>query len=218
MGTAFDPSSFTALGRLTGLVLAPDGRRLVAVRQEPDARGARYVSSPWGIDPDGALLFVSGRGEEDDEAAQWRLPVWGEAAVVARLPGGVSAPVVARESGRVVLSGSRLTDDRPGEPPDDPGDPDEAGRAARKDRRERKLTHVLHDGFPIRHWDHELGDVHPRGLPARARPAPGPVPGHPLRAGAGPVPAVHRRAPLDHTPGNARTWYETVLGFVGERV
>ena len=188
MGTAFDPSSFTALGRLTGLVLAPDGRRLVAVRQEPDARSARYVSSLWGIDPsgaaaavrlthseqgerepafapDGALLFVSGRGEEDDEAALWRLPAWGEATVVARLPGGVSAPVVARDSGRVVLSGSRLADDRSGGPPGDPGapgDPDEVDRAARKDRRERKLTHVLHDGFPIRHWDHELGDVRPR--------------------------------------------------------
>src|SRR5690348_5296256 len=112
MAPAFEPSAFVTLGRLTGLALSPDGTRLVAVRQEPDADGARYVSSLWRIDPagvepaqrlthseqgerepvfapDGSLLFVSGRGEEDDVAALWRLPVWGEARVVARLPGGV---------------------------------------------------------------------------------------------------------------------------------
>jgi dipeptidyl aminopeptidase/acylaminoacyl peptidase len=72
--------------------------------------------------------------------------------VVARTPGGVSAPVVARDSGTVLFLGSRS-----------PDAPDmEADRAARKDRAERKLNHILHDGFPIRHWDHELGDAWPR--------------------------------------------------------
>jgi dipeptidyl aminopeptidase/acylaminoacyl peptidase len=174
----FTPAQFVALARLTGLALSPDGSRLIVVRQEPDAQAAQYVSALWQVDPDGeraairltrsekgesqpafrpdgSLLFVSGRpepGNDDDEPALWELPVVGEAAVVARAPGGVSAPVVARDSGTVLLSGSRL-----------PGSADaEADRDARKDRGDRKLNHILHDGFPVRHWDHELGESWPR--------------------------------------------------------
>ena len=174
----FSPAPFTALGRLTSLTLSLDGARLVATRQEPDAKGAKYISALWEIDPegrrdairltrsekgesqpafrpDGSLLFISARpepGNDDDAAALWELPAVGEARVVARTSGGVSAPVVARESGTVLVSGSRL-----------PGVVDaDADRAARKDRDERKLNHIVHDGFPIRYWDHELGDSWPR--------------------------------------------------------
>ncbi|WP_203918365.1 S9 family peptidase [Rugosimonospora africana] len=173
----FSPARFTALGRLTSLALSPDGSRLIAVRQEPDAKGARYVPALWQIDPDGqreptrltwsekgenqpafrpdgSLLFVSGRPDsdgEDDEPALWELPTFGEARVVARAPGGVSSPLVARESGTVLLRGSRLA-----------GVTDtEADREARRDRADRKLNHILHDGYPIRFWDHELGDAWP---------------------------------------------------------
>jgi dipeptidyl aminopeptidase/acylaminoacyl peptidase len=173
----FDPAQFTALGRLTVLTLSPDGARLVAVRQEPDAKSARYVPALWQIDPegdrepvrltwsekgenqpafrpDGSLLFVSGRPDrdgEDDESALWELPTFGEARVVARVPGGVSSPLVARESGTVLLRGSRL-----------PGAADaDADREARRDRSDRRLNHILHDGYPIRFWDHELGDAWP---------------------------------------------------------
>jgi dipeptidyl aminopeptidase/acylaminoacyl peptidase len=175
---SFDPARFAALARLTSLTLSPDGSRLVAVRQEPDDKGAKYVSALWQVDPageraairltrsdkgesqpafrpDGSLLFVSGRpepGNDDDEAALWELPAVGEATVVARVPGGVSSPVVASGSGTVLVSGSRL-----------PGAVDaDADREARRDRKDRKLNHILHDGFPIRYWDHELGDAWPR--------------------------------------------------------
>jgi dipeptidyl aminopeptidase/acylaminoacyl peptidase len=137
----FDPARFVALARLTSLALSPDGSRLVAVRQEPDTKGAKYVSALWQVDPegereairltrsekgesqpafrpDGSLLFVSGRpepGNDDEESALWELPAVGEVRVVAR-----------------------------------------------KDRTERKLNHILHDGFPIRYWDHEVDDAWPR--------------------------------------------------------
>ncbi len=184
MTDAFDPSVFVTHGRLTQLALSPDGGRLVAVRQEPDAKGARYVSSLWRLDPagerpatrltrsekgesqpafrpDGSLLFVSARPEPGggndttdakDETALWELPDWGEPRVVARTPGGLAGPVVARASGTVLASGSRL-----------PGSADAAAdRAARTDRSDRRLNHVLHDGFPVRYWDHEVDDAWPR--------------------------------------------------------
>lgn len=178
MTGVFDPDQFVSLPRLTSLALSPDGTRLVAVRQEPDQKGARYVSALWQIDPDGkadafrltrsekgesqpafrpdgSLLFVSARpvpDGDDDEPALWELPTWGEPRPVARTPGGVSSPVVARESGTVLVSGSRL-----------PGAADaDTDREARRDRADRKLNHVLHDGFPIRHWDRELDDAWPR--------------------------------------------------------
>ncbi|MCW2638295.1 MAG: dipeptidyl aminopeptidase [Dactylosporangium sp.] len=178
MTDVFDPARFTALGRLTSLALSPDGSRLVAVRQEPDVKRAKYVSALWQVDPagvreairltrsekgesqpafrpDGTLMFVSGRpepGSDDDEAALWELPMVGEARVVARTPGGLSSPVVAREAGTVLVSGSRL-----------PGSANaDADREARQDRNDRKLNHILHDGFPIRHWDRELDDAWPR--------------------------------------------------------
>jgi dipeptidyl aminopeptidase/acylaminoacyl peptidase len=160
------------------MVLSPDGSRIVVVRDEPDAKKAKYVPALWQVDPaaerpairltwsekgesqpafhpDGSVLFVSGRPEpgcDDDEAALWRLPTCGEATVVARTPGGVSSPVVAADSGTTLISGSRL-----------PGSADaDADREARKDRKDRHLNHIVHDGFPIRYWDHELGDTWPR--------------------------------------------------------
>src|SRR5690348_15393713 len=88
-----DIASFTALPRPTDLALSHDGTRLVATMQQPDAKGARYVSSLWQIPlddaeplrltrsekgesapaflPDGSLLFVSARPDDsaDEEPA-----------------------------------------------------------------------------------------------------------------------------------------------------
>jgi dipeptidyl aminopeptidase/acylaminoacyl peptidase len=173
-----DFEQFTSMRRLTGLVASPDGRRVVVTCQEPDRDGARYVSSLWQVDPtgecepsrltwsekgetapaflpDGRLMFVSTRPHADqveDESALWVLPAVGEPTVYATSPGGVSGPVVARESGTVVASGSRLPESRN-------ADDDKSGR---DDRRKRKITGIVHDGFPIRYWDHELADTLPR--------------------------------------------------------
>lgn len=175
-----DLAAFAALPRLTGLSLSCDGSRLVATVQEPDGKRARYRTSLWELaldggaavrltgsdkgetspafQPDGSLLFVSARPDpggdgEDDEAALWCLPPVGEARVVARRAGGVGGPVVARDSGEVLLSGSRLTRS---------SDQDDAER--RKVRKDRKTSAILHTGMPIRYWDHELGDESPRLL------------------------------------------------------
>jgi dipeptidyl aminopeptidase/acylaminoacyl peptidase len=182
--TAFhDLDAYAALPRLSGLALSVDGARLVASIQQPDDKGARYVSSLWELDldggaptrltrseqgesapaflPDGSLLFISGRpdpqgeSDSDDEAALWLLPRTGEPRAVARSAGGVGGPVVvATGSGAVVMSGSRLVDST------DAADDERR----RKDRRDRNITAILHTGMPIRYWDHELGDESPRLL------------------------------------------------------
>ena len=96
-----DLRDFVSIPRLTGLVLAPDGGRLVASLQQVAPDGARYQTSLWEIDPagvaeprrlthsepgesepafagDGSLLFTSKRpgpdGEKPEEPALWRLP------------------------------------------------------------------------------------------------------------------------------------------------
>ena len=135
--------------------------------------------------PDGSLLFTSARPEpdgdgDDEETALWLLPPAGEPRVLARTGGGLSGPVVARHAGAVLAAGSRLagTDPDPstdraapaGQAADpargaslgaDPG-ADELDAARRRARKDRKVTAILHTGFPIRHWDHELGAESPR--------------------------------------------------------
>jgi dipeptidyl aminopeptidase/acylaminoacyl peptidase len=175
-----DLAAYVGLRRLTELILSPDGTRLVAAGQEPDGTRSRYVSSLWEIDPagqrdpcrltrseqgesgpaflpDGSVLFTSARPRPDgdapdDETALWVLPPSGEPHLLAEVPGGVSDPVVAVAAGRIVLAGSRLL-----------GSADEeTDRQRRQERREQKITGILHDGMPIRYWDHELDDVSPR--------------------------------------------------------
>ena len=127
-----DLAAFVAHPRITGLAMSPDGARLVATVQTPDRKGARYVSAVWEIPlaggepvrltrsakgesapafrPDGSLVFTSSRpdAEENDDdaegAALWVLPRAGEARVLARSAGGVSAPVVASATGTVVVT------------------------------------------------------------------------------------------------------------------
>ena len=174
-----DLADFTALPRVTGLALSRDGRRLVASVQEPDAKGARYVSALWEVPldggeparltrsekgesapvfrPDGSLLFVSARpgpDADDEDPALWVLPATGEPRVLARHPGGLSGPVVAAEAGTVVASGSRLAFSGP--------EDDDAER--RKTRSDRKISAILNTGMPIRFWDAELGAESPRLL------------------------------------------------------
>ncbi|HZC73899.1 MAG TPA: prolyl oligopeptidase family serine peptidase [Jatrophihabitans sp.] len=179
-------SSFVALSRVVGLALSQDGGRLVAVVQEPDRKGARYVGALWEIPlgdgnptrltrsakgeaapaflPDGSLAFTSTRPDaeaddsDDDDAALWLLPPHGEPQVLARAAGGVSGPVLASQTGALVVSAARLVGSV--DPEDD--------AARRKTRKDRKISAILHTGMPIRYWDHELGDESPRILAGSA--------------------------------------------------
>jgi len=185
-----DLDAYIALPRLGGLALSPDGSRLVTAMSVLDPKRTTYVTSLWQIDPrgvrpatrltrsakgengaaflpDGSLLFVSARpdpagsaGSQDEPtAALWRLPAGvGEAGVVATRPGGVSGVVVAEESGTIVVSSETL-------PGSTDAEDDQRRRVARKDN---KISAILHETYPIRFWDHDLGPALPRLMIAEA--------------------------------------------------
>ena len=103
---------------------------------------------------DGTLLFTSSRPDVEDEAedpdapaALWALPAGGEARRVASRAGGLSGVVAARSAPVVVALSDTLPASVDGE--------DDAARRAR--RTERKVQAVLHAGYPVRHWDADLG-------------------------------------------------------------
>jgi dipeptidyl aminopeptidase/acylaminoacyl peptidase len=181
---------YLELPRLSGLRLAPDGDRLVTSVSSLDPERTRYLTALWEIDPagarparrltrgergerapaftpDGDLLFVSARPDperkpaDEPPAALWLLPKdGGEARVVGSRPGGIDSPEVAAGAGTVLVTSMTL-------PGAVTGEDDERRRTA---RREKKISAILHDGYPVRHWDHHLGPDQPRllagGLPA----------------------------------------------------
>ena len=174
-----DLAAFVALPRLTGLVLSPDGSRLVASVATLDEKKSRYVTALWELDPAGErpalrltrgakgesaaaftvagdLLFTAGRpgstpGDEDDDSevpALWLLPAGGgESRLVARRAGGISGLRVAARNGMLLLGASTL----PGA--DEKGD----DSAAARKRKDSKVSAILHEGYPVRYWDHDLG-------------------------------------------------------------
>ncbi|MCW2866492.1 MAG: peptidase prolyl oligopeptidase active site domain protein, partial [Marmoricola sp.] len=181
-----DLDDYLALGRGSGLLLSPAGDRLVTAVQSLNPDGNGFVTALWEVDPagerparrltrsaagesgaaylpDGSLLFTSTRpdpgagkdetGGDERTARVWLLPAGGgEARVVASRPGGVDAVGVARRSGHVVVVARTFpsaTDDGREE-------------AVREDRRTRKVAAILHEGAPVRFWDHDLGPDRPR--------------------------------------------------------
>ena len=176
-----DLTAFAALPRVAGLRLAPDGGRAVVGVETPGPRNSSYVRALWEVDPEGVrparrltrsdkgesvagftpggdLLFVSSRtrpgAAEDEEpsAALWIQPAGGgDARVLADPPGGVRGVVVSA-AGTVLLGSDLLPSSR-----DLTQD-----RAARKARKEAGVAAILHEEYPVRRWDHDLG-------PARTR-------------------------------------------------
>ncbi|HZC27071.1 MAG TPA: prolyl oligopeptidase family serine peptidase [Actinopolymorphaceae bacterium] len=195
-----DVDGYIALRRLTGLWLAPDGSRLVVSAQQLSADKKKYVTALWQVDPtgaeparrltrgatgeagpaflpDGSLLFVSKRPDaeaessDDEKPGLWLLPTGGgEARQVASWPGGVAGVLVARDTGTLVLRAPVM----PGAKTAD----DDAGR--RKERKDRAVSAILHESYPIRYWDHDLGPDEPR-LFAADPPANGDGPAGDLR-------------------------------------
>ncbi|GAA4679890.1 S9 family peptidase [Pseudonocardia yuanmonensis] len=187
-GTPFaDLQSFVALPRLAGLALSPDGSRLVTTVAHLDRDRTAWRPALWEVDPageapahrltrsgkgesapaftpEGDLLFVSARPDPEaapdapDAAALWSLPAGGgEAHVVRTRPGGIASPLVAREAGTLLVTSATLPGAVSGE--------DDAAR--RKARSEKKISAILHDGYPVRFWDHDLGPDEARLLAAR---------------------------------------------------
>ena len=187
----FDIDDYLALRRLSGLALSPDGIRLVTTVAERTPDGKRFATSLWEVDPrgqrpprrltrsapgeahpaflpDGRLLFSSRRPdaeakpdeETEDRATLWLLPEAGEARQVARRGGDIGDVVVARDSGDVVFTASTM-------PGVETVEDDEKRRQARKDA---GVTAILHEGHPVRYWDHDLGPAETHVLFSRPVP------------------------------------------------
>ena len=176
--------SYIALPRVEGLALSPDGRTVVLTVATLSRDHTTYERALWSVPADGSgsptrltrsakgesgvaftgsgdILFVSARpdaaAEKDPEASQlWVLPATGgEARVVTRLLGGVSE-IAATATGcdTVVLAASLLPS----------ADTLETEAAARTERTTKKVTAILHESYPVRYWDHDLGPAEPHLL------------------------------------------------------
>ena len=173
-----DLDLYADLPRVSGLWLSPDGGRLVVSVAALDRKKNRYTTALWEVDPDGArparrltrsskgesaaaftpsgdLLFVSARPEPDGDAdadeepatSLWLQPAaGGDARVVASPPGGVRGVVVSGPG--IVVLGSGMM----------PSSMDAAGdKEIREKRKEAAVSAILHEEYPVRYWDHDLG-------------------------------------------------------------
>ncbi|MBI3691593.1 MAG: PD40 domain-containing protein, partial [Mycolicibacterium aromaticivorans] len=81
-------------------------------------------------------------------AALWLLPAaGGESVQLAELPAGITAVRTARRAAAVVISAPLLPS---------AGTVDDE-RRLRKLRKDNKISAILHTGYPVRHWDSDLG-------------------------------------------------------------
>ncbi len=178
-----DLDAYVALPRVGGLVLSPDGRRLVTAVATLDPSRSKYVTALWEVDPtggqparrltrsrkgeaapaflpDGSLLFTSARpdpeAEKDGEQETpllWLLP-----------PGGGEARVVGSRPGgigevRVAREAGTVVLAASTFPS---SRTDEDEEAKRKERKEKKVSAILHESVPVRFWDKDLGPDFPR--------------------------------------------------------
>jgi dipeptidyl aminopeptidase/acylaminoacyl peptidase len=174
--------TYIGLGRVLALALAPDGDRAVLTVATLSRDRTRFVNALWSVPtrgdgeprrltgrvsgsaaftPDGDVLFVSDRAGEDAEDAPERAQLWrlphdgGEARALTALPGGVSSiAAVAADAERIVLVAELLHD----------ADSlaDDARRRATRTR--RKVAAILHETYPVRFWDQDLGPGEPHLL------------------------------------------------------
>ncbi|MER6578328.1 prolyl oligopeptidase family serine peptidase [Nonomuraea sp. NPDC001023] len=175
--SAFDDiRDYVAIPRVLSLKLSPDGSRLISAVQALNPDGKSYGTALWAIPLDGEpyrltrsakgetaavftdagdVLFTSARPDTtvkdatDEVPALWLLPrAGGEARQIATRPGGIGA---ARTAGDVVVFASDVLD----------GD-ESTEEERRKARKDAGTSAILHEGYPVRYWDHDLG-------PARTR-------------------------------------------------
>ena len=181
-----DLETFVALPRISGLKMSPDGSALVVTVSTPDPKSQRYRGSLWRVDPrgegpavrltrgaegessaaftsTGELLFTAKRADPDsaetplDRSPLWMLPAGGgEARVLASRIGGFSEVLAATRAPVVVAAAPVM-----------PGAPDlAADDELRKSRKDSGVSAILHDGYPVRFWDHDLGPDKPHLLTA----------------------------------------------------
>ncbi|PLS76119.1 MAG: S9 family peptidase [Actinobacteria bacterium] len=191
----FDVDFFLTIPRVTNLVLAPDGTRLVATVAivAPDAKS--FTSSLWELDPagerppqrltrsakgessaafmpEGSLLFTSERADPEEEPH----PDGEEVTALWLLParGGEARRVAAAPGGIESVAVAATTGTVAWAAPSFPGtvgNDDDAARA--KARTDAGVTAQLFESYPIRFWDHYLGPREARLLAASPPPAVG---------------------------------------------
>jgi dipeptidyl aminopeptidase/acylaminoacyl peptidase len=183
--TPFDSlTDYIALPRVEAIALSPDGETAVLTAAALKNDGTGYERALWAVraagggtprrltrsakgeagaafTASGDILFVSARpdaeGDADDESGQlWLLPAaGGEARPVTRLAGGVDGiAATAEASDRVVAGASFLPS----------ADTLESEAALRARRKEKKVSAILHETYPVRFWDHDLGPAEPHLL------------------------------------------------------
>ncbi|MBN9182520.1 MAG: S9 family peptidase, partial [Microbacterium sp.] len=168
-------TDYIALPRVEGLALSPDGTRVILTVATLKSDETAYERALWEVRADGSgvprrltrsakgesgaaflsngdAVFVSARpgSDDDDEAAQlWLLPAsGGEARPVTRLTGGVSGiAATATASERVILAADLLPS----------AESIEEDARLRAERKKHKVAAILHDSYPVRYWDHDLG-------------------------------------------------------------
>ncbi|PRX48057.1 dipeptidyl aminopeptidase/acylaminoacyl peptidase [Nonomuraea fuscirosea] len=176
-----DICDYVAIPRVLSLKLSPDGSRLISTVQSLNPDGKSYGTALWAIPVDGQpyrltrsakgesaavftaagdVLFTSARSDptvkdsSDEVPALWLLPrAGGEARQVATRPGGIGA---VRTAADVVVFSADVLD---GE--------EAAEEARRKARKDAGISAILHEGYPIRFWDHDLGPGRTRLFTAR---------------------------------------------------
>ncbi|RVX43205.1 dipeptidyl aminopeptidase/acylaminoacyl peptidase [Nonomuraea polychroma] len=181
MSAFTDIREYVAIPRVLSLRLSPDGSRLISTVQSLNPDGKSYGTALWAIPLDGEpyrltrsakgetaavftaagdVLFTSARPDPtvkdstDEVPALWLLPrAGGEARQVAARPGGIAA---VRTAGDVVVFASDVLD---GE--------EAAEEEKRRARKEAGISAILHEGSPVRYWDHDLGPGRTRLFAAR---------------------------------------------------
>jgi dipeptidyl aminopeptidase/acylaminoacyl peptidase len=159
-----DPAGARPARRLTrgttgegGAAFLPDGS-LLFVSKRPHEEWPEPPESTRSDDSEGesdgaaavteATETTENSANDDDKPTLWVLPAGGgEARRVVARPGGVGGVMVARDAGTLVftaptLPGTKSADD---------------DRERRKARADASVSAILHESYPVRYWDHDLG-------------------------------------------------------------
>ena len=190
--TPFDLDTFLALPRVSGLVLSPDGSRLVTSVATVAPDGTKFLSALWQLDPagaapprrltrsakgetgaaflpDGSVVFTSARPDPDAKKGEER----DDRAALWLLPAGggearLLADPPAGVDGIAVARRSGVVVLGVGAYPGTATLEEDADK--NKARKEGGVTAQLFESYPIRYWDHYIG---PRDRRLYRIPSPG---------------------------------------------